>query len=102
MNRKEAYLRMLGSTVDMQQSIAVMLEAKAAEAEKMRSMFCNHQHNENSQQIQLSQSLQIHEQVIQLIDGITKVNLGMVSIMKVVLQRDEEGHNDSFSFGDNN
>ena len=102
MNRKEAYLRMLGSTVDIQQSIAVMLEAKAAEAEKMRSWFCNHQHSKNSQQIQLSQSMQIHEQVIQLIDGITKVNLGMVSIMKVVLQGDEEGHNDSFSFGDNN
>ncbi|CAM4080503.1 restriction endonuclease subunit S [Paenibacillus alkaliterrae] len=98
MNREQAYLRMLSSTANMQWNIAVMLEAKASEAEKMRSWFCNHLHSHSfsSQQTQLGQSLQMHDQVIEVIDGITKLNQGMVSIIKAVLPQNED---DEESFG---
>ncbi|WP_169085341.1 restriction endonuclease subunit S [Paenibacillus sp. PL91] len=92
MNREHAYLRMLSSTASIQKNIAIMLEAKALEAEKTRSWICNHLHSDNfnSQQAQLDQSLQMHDQVIEAIDGIAKVNHGIVSIMKAVLQQEEE------------
>lgn len=92
MDREQAYLRILSSTANMQWNISIMLEAKAAEAEKLRSWICNnlHSHSFNSQQSQLDQSLQMHDQVIEVIDGITKLNQGMVSILKAVLQPDEE------------
>ncbi|OBZ13373.1 hypothetical protein [Bacillus sp. FJAT-26390] len=92
MSREHAYMRMLGSTANMQKNIAIMLEAKAAEAEKRSYWICNHLHGQsfNSQQSQLDQSLQMHDQVIEMIDGITKLNQGIVSIMKAVLRQDEE------------
>ncbi|RCW43397.1 restriction endonuclease subunit S [Paenibacillus prosopidis] len=110
MNREQAYLRMLSSTANMQWNIAIMLEAKAAEAEKLRSWICNHlySHSFSSQQSQLGQSIQMHEQVIEVIEGITKLNQGMVSILKAVLPDDEEDNGNSgtsfgksISFGDN-
>lgn len=112
MNREQAYLRMLDSTANMQWNIAIMLEAKAAEAEKMRSWICNHLHSHsfNSEQAQFGQSIQMHDQVIEVIDGIAKLNQGMVSILKAVLQQEEEmgeGYGDAmpalgkgFSVGD--
>ncbi|WP_138755439.1 restriction endonuclease subunit S [Paenibacillus sinopodophylli] len=112
MNREQSYLRMLGSAANMQWNIAIMLEAKASEAEKMRSWICNHLHSNSfgSEQAQLGQSIQMHDQVIEVIDGIAKLNQGMVSIMKAVLQQEEEvteGYGEGlpslgkgFSFGD--
>ncbi|WP_139995435.1 restriction endonuclease subunit S [Paenibacillus paridis] len=99
MNREQAYMRMLSSTANMQWNIAVMLEAKAAEAEKMRGWICNHVHSHsfNTQEAQLGQSLQMHDQVIEVIDGISKLNQGIVSIMKAVLQQEDD---ESENFGD--
>ncbi|OME77986.1 hypothetical protein BK120_25150 [Paenibacillus sp. FSL A5-0031] len=114
MDRDQAYMRMLSSTANMQWNIAIMLEAKAAEAEKMRGWICNHVHTHtfNSHQTQLGQSIQMHDQVIEMIDGIAKLNQGIVSIMKAVLQQEEEmseSYGDSlsslgkgFTFGDKN
>lgn len=91
MNREEAYIAMLESTAKMQSDIAIILEAKAAEAEKMRAWVCNHlfSHSLDSHPSQLGQSIQIHEQVLETIDGITKVNQSMVSIMKAVLDKED-------------
>lgn len=103
MDREQAYLRMLSSTANMQWNIAIMLEAKAAEAEKLRSWICNHLHSHSfsSQQSQMGQSLQMHDQVIEVVDGITKLNQSMVSILKAVLQPDEEeNEGKGLSFGD--
>jgi hypothetical protein len=99
MSREQSYMRMLSSAANMQWNIAVMLEAKAAEAEKMRSWFVNHVtgHSLGAEQAQLGQSLQIHDQVIEMIDGMTKLNQGMVSIIKAVVPQDDD---DDGGFGD--
>ncbi len=99
MSREQSYLRMLNSAANMQWNIAVMLEAKAAEAEKMRNWFVNHVDGQSmgEEQSQLGQSLQIHDQVIEMIDGMTKLNQGMVSIIKAVVPQDDE---DSGGFGE--
>ncbi|WP_424769039.1 restriction endonuclease subunit S [Paenibacillus sp. sgz302251] len=92
MDREKAYLRILSSTADIQSNISLILEAKAEEAEKMRYWICNHiQSNSfNNYESQLIQSLQLHNQIVEIIDGITKLNHGMVSILKVILPREEQ------------
>jgi hypothetical protein len=103
MDREQAYLRMLSSAANMQWNIAIMLEAKAAEAEKLRSWICNHLNAQSfsSQQSQLGQSLEMHDQVIEVVDSMTKLNQSMVSILKAVLQQgDEQDEGRSISFGD--
>ncbi|MBD2871517.1 restriction endonuclease subunit S [Paenibacillus sp. IB182493] len=92
MTREQSYLRMLKSTVNMQWNIASILDAKAAETEKMKNWYLNHIHAEvfDSHQKQLGQSLQLHEQVIEMIDGITKLNMGIVSVMRAVLKENED------------
>lgn len=99
MDREKSYLRMLSATANMQWNIAIMLDAKANEAEKLRNWVCNHLHSHsfNTQQAQLNQSIQFHEQVVEVIDGITKLNQGMVSILRAVLQQEEE---EEEGFGD--
>ncbi|OMF31822.1 hypothetical protein BK133_15345 [Paenibacillus sp. FSL H8-0548] len=96
MNREQAYMRMLSSAANMQWNIAAMLEAKAAEAEKMKGWICNHlnSHAFNTQQAQVEQSLQMHDQVIEVIDSISKLNQGIVSTLKAVLQKDQEESED--------
>ena len=42
MDRDQAYMRMLGATANMQWNVAMILEAKAEEAEKARNWICNH------------------------------------------------------------
>ncbi|MGO4540012.1 restriction endonuclease subunit S [Paenibacillus sp. 2TAB19] len=91
MNREEAYLKMVSSAASMQWSIAFILQAKATEAEKQQAWVLNHVESRifDSQQSQLNQSVQYHEMVLETIEGITKVNQSMVSILKAVLDKEE-------------
>ncbi|MDQ0058862.1 restriction endonuclease subunit S [Paenibacillus harenae] len=111
MNREEAYLKMFTSAASMQLNIAVILEAKAMEAEKLQAWILNHVDSNifDSQQSQLNQSLQFHDMVLETIEGITKVNQSMVSILKAILDKEEAsegfagmegGLGNNLSFGD--
>ncbi|ACT00110.1 hypothetical protein [Paenibacillus sp. JDR-2] len=96
MNREQAYMRMLGATANMQWNIAKMLEAKAEEAEKARHWICNHITSASfpGDQTQLKQTAQINEQVIELLDGVNKMSQGILSVMRSVLPKSNEGGGD--------
>ncbi|HEX7057455.1 MAG TPA: restriction endonuclease subunit S [Bacilli bacterium] len=93
MKREDIFVNMLQSIAEIHRHIASILEAKSFEAEKSRNWLRLHmvpslfaQHKE-----QLEQSVQFHEQMIEMIDGITKLEEAMASSMKTILgQQDEE------------
>ncbi|WP_151736657.1 restriction endonuclease subunit S [Paenibacillus tengchongensis] len=93
MSREKAYLQMLESSAAIQWNIAMILEAKAVEAEKVKQWTQHHIHSRvfESQQEQLKESISIHEVVVELVEGLTKLENGLYSNLKAVLGSGEEG-----------
>ncbi|WP_019908770.1 hypothetical protein [Paenibacillus sp. HW567] len=92
MSREKAYLQMLESTATIQWNIAMILEAKAVEAEKVKQWTQHHIHARafESHEDQLKQSISIHEVVVELLEGLTKLENGLYSNLKAVLGSGEE------------
>lgn len=101
MNREEAYLTILDAVAKMQFHVAAMLESKAVEAEKVRNWLCLHIRDGAFAQYdeQLKQTLDIHEQMVEVIDGITKMESGLARNIEIVLNR-SEGDSGGGGFGD--
>jgi hypothetical protein len=100
MGRETAYARMLDASAKLQWNVAMILEAKAVEAEKVRSWLCNHvtpdafsDHEEH-----LKETLNVHDKVVDVIESLTKLNQGMVNVLKAALRQDQEGF--GFDMGD--
>ncbi|MBO7744756.1 restriction endonuclease subunit S [Paenibacillus sp. MWE-103] len=95
MSRESAYAKMLDASAKVQLNVAMILEAKALEAEKVRSWMINHVTPDafGDQQEHLKAALQIHEQLVEVIDGLTKLNMGMTNVLKAALRHevDAEG-----------
>ncbi|BBH18689.1 hypothetical protein Back11_00340 [Paenibacillus baekrokdamisoli] len=112
MSREKAYARMLDASAKMQWNVAMILEAKALEAEKVRSWLCNHVTPEayTEHQEHLKETLLVHGLLIEVIDGLTKLNQGMVNVLKATLRHDQDsGGSDmgnmfggNFDMGDKN
>ncbi|AHV98701.1 hypothetical protein [Paenibacillus sabinae] len=92
MSREEAYLKMLESTAAIQWNISMILEAKAVEAEKVKEWTHHHIHPRafETHEDQLKESLTIHETIVELLEGMTKLENGLVSNLKAVLDTGEE------------
>jgi hypothetical protein len=102
MRREEAYHLTLDAIAKIQWNVAMILEAKATEAEKVRNWLCTHITNDTyvAHQDQLTTSLQLHEQNIEVIDGLTKLCNGLSRNMKVILNPDgDESDNIASMFG---
>jgi hypothetical protein len=109
MQREQSFLSILEATAQIQLHISIILEAKATEAEKMRCWICNHvsatSFNEDHK-TQVKYAIEIHEQLIDVIDGLTKMENGLAQNLKVILGEDQDGGSlelaDSsiFDFGD--
>ncbi|MFS0723265.1 restriction endonuclease subunit S [Paenibacillus sp. 1P07SE] len=93
MSREQAFLRVLESSANLQSNMAQILEAKAVEAEKTRNWICNHVRSDAfaSQQQLVKDTMEIHDQLIEVIDGLSKMGQGMCSMLKVVLRHDADG-----------
>lgn len=89
MEREEAYLLMLDATAKIQAHIADILEAKALEAEKSRAWICGHIHKEvvADHAEKLKKSLEFHEQLIEVMEGLTKMENGLSQNLSVLLNR---------------
>lgn len=100
MNRDEAFLKVLKATAKIQRHVAIILEAKATEAEKARNWLCRHV-LESSYSVdtdQLEESNKFHDQIVEAIEGITKVELGLAANLKAILNQDDESEGlDGFS-----
>ncbi|MCD1258101.1 restriction endonuclease subunit S [Paenibacillus athensensis] len=106
MNREDIWLHMLDSTAKLQHEIALILEAKAQEAEKSRSWVCHHLTSANvpGHDNQMKTSVEVNEQIIELIDGLTKLESALNRQLQALLGAKEDdgggsGFGDMMSFG---
>jgi hypothetical protein len=101
MTREEAFEQTLEAIASIQSSIALMLGAKAMEAEKVRNWMLEHLKSGTleSHVERLGASLQIHEQHIEVIDGLAKLCNGLSRSMRVILHPDETDDSGGMSFG---
>nr|WP_275444790.1 restriction endonuclease subunit S [Paenibacillus sp. ACRRX] len=86
----------------MQWSISMILEAKAMEAEKSRNWMLNHFTHQPAAtpHEQIEEALEIHEQVIEVLEGLTKLQQGLARNMKTIFHRaGSGGHGDGISDG---
>ena len=89
MSREASFLRVLEAAVSIQQNTHLILEGKAAEAEKVSRWVINQP--TNSEAI-LKESLAVHEQIVEQIDGLTRVSSGLCRNLRIALgTSDEEG-----------
>ncbi|WP_019004311.1 hypothetical protein [Cohnella laeviribosi] len=97
MSREDAYLVALDALAKLQWNVAMILEAKAAEAEKVRNWLLNHATPDAYpvQLDQLSASIRFHKQNVDLIDSLTKLCNGLNRNMKAIL--DPEGSDSGVS-----
>ncbi|MEF2967934.1 restriction endonuclease subunit S [Paenibacillus sp. M1] len=103
MSREQAYMEILDAAVKIQWNVALILEAKAVEAEKGRNWILNHIHAESfdDHEKQLSEPLDVHEQLVELVEGLTKLQNGLCSNLKTLLPPEsEDSGGDDGDFGD--
>lgn len=92
MSREHALINMLDAAAKIQWNVAMILEAKAVEAEKARNWTLNHfqAHSFESHDKQLSEPLGLHEMLVEVIEGLTKLENGLCSNLKTVLTSDSD------------
>ncbi|AGA57325.1 hypothetical protein Theco_1153 [Thermobacillus composti KWC4] len=98
MSREQAYMRMLNAAANIEWNVAMILEAKAVEAEKMRNWLINHVTSDAfaDHESQVKQPIGVHEHVLETIKGLTKLNRGLTGVLKAVLGGNED---DGGNFG---
>lgn len=96
MSRNESFIRMLEASAIIQYNVALLLEAKAIEAEKSRNWYLRHVNDRAFTQFedQIKQANETHEQLVELIDGLTKVENALAKNLGILL-----GSSDDDSFG---
>jgi hypothetical protein len=79
MSREASLLRILAANANIQKHVSIMLEAKANELAKSRSWACCHlkPHTYEDHVKQLKEPLKLHEQIVEVLDGLTKVENGL-------------------------
>jgi hypothetical protein len=99
MKREEAYQLTLDSIAKLQWNVVLILEAKATEAEKVRNWICTHITNDTyeAHNDQLTTCLQLHEQNIEVIEGLTKLCNGLSHNMKIILNPDRDDSDSSMA-----
>ncbi|MDO3676022.1 hypothetical protein [Paenibacillus ehimensis] len=97
MSRIESYHRMLQAASQFQYNIALILEAKALEASRSCQWICGHlnaAHFEDHGD-QLKKSLEVHDQMIEVIEGMTKMELALAKHLQILLGGSESGGTNS-------
>lgn len=99
MSREKSFLLMLEAAAVMQKQIAIILESKAFESEKARNWVCGYMRDEAFAEYgsQLKQSLEIHDQMVELIEGLTKMEVSLAKSLKVVLDEHEDSTSNSLT-----
>ncbi|AEI45051.1 hypothetical protein [Paenibacillus mucilaginosus] len=93
MNRAESLTRIMKAAAKIQLNIALMLEAKTAEAEKSRHWICNHLSVAayDGHAVQVKETMDIHDQLIEVIEGVTKMENALTRNLQILLNQKEEG-----------
>jgi hypothetical protein len=82
---------MLDNTVKMQWNMAIIMESKASESEKVRDWLCDHVSSESfgDKQEQLKQALEVHEQIVESLNHLTRIGNGMNALLKRALEHED-------------
>lgn len=102
MDRTELYLGIMESTAKMQENISVILEAKATEAEKSRIWLGHHvtpNYFAHDHEAQVKLSLEVHEHMVDLLNGLTKMEWGLARNLKILLNQDQPEASGGFGGG---
>lgn len=93
MARSDTLIHILESSAIMQDHIASILEAKALEAEHRRGWICGHMqiHNHPGCEECQKNSLDLHENVVDVIAGITRMELGLAKNLNHLFRQDNSG-----------
>ncbi|GAK42588.1 restriction endonuclease subunit S [Paenibacillus urinalis] len=92
MSREESMLQIMDAAVKLQHNISLILEAKALEAEKIRNWSVNHLSGAvfESHEEQLNMSLKLQEHLIELLEGVNRMEAGLNSNLKALLSQGEQ------------
>lgn len=90
MKRSESLLDMLQSAALMQEHVAIILEAKAYEAEQRRSWVCNYMrdHSFPGCDHYYENSHDLHENIIDVIAGITRMEHSLAKNLSLLIQEE--------------
>lgn len=103
MSREQSLILMLDAAAKMQWNIALILEAKAIEAEKVRNWALNHLKGEAflTHGDQVAEPLKMHDQLVEMLEGLTRMETGLCNNLKAVMVDNsaEEGGMDGGMFG---
>ncbi|CAM3429391.1 hypothetical protein [Marinicrinis lubricantis] len=83
-------LKLMESNVNIHSHIAEILHAKASEAEQSKNWLCARPDHE----LEYEGSLEVHEQIVEMIDGITKTQSGLNRSLKALLGSGERSQLD--------
>ena len=100
LSRDQSYLEIMDAAERMQDSISRILAAKLAEAHINKTWISNQLlPNKYSEANELhKQSMELNDQLIEVIDGITKMEFGLARNLKIILNREDPQpfHGDMF------
>lgn len=91
MSRADSYHKMLQAAANFQSNIALILEAKSVEASRSCQWICQHLTSEHfeSHSDQVKKTIEVHEQLLEIIDGMTKMELALAKNLQVLLGQNE-------------
>lgn len=91
MDRTDLYMQMMDAFTRFQGEVSLILEAKAAEAEKSRNWIQSYLRDGGftGHKEQLKMSCEVHERLIEVIDGIVKMETGFARHLKLLTGGDE-------------
>lgn len=93
-------MRMLDAAVAIQRETSLILEGKAVEAEKVRQWVLS---QDPSAIGGLKEPLTIHEQIVEQIEGLTRIGSGLCRNLRIAVGTEERaasGGFDEYDFGD--
>lgn len=99
MSKEDSLMRMLEAAVAIQRETSLILEGKAVEAEKVRRWVLSHEPSASG----LKDSLIIHEQIVEQIEGLTRIGSGLCRNLRAALGTEEPsagGGFEEFDYGD--
>ncbi|WP_028547594.1 hypothetical protein [Paenibacillus sp. UNC451MF] len=104
MSRTNSYRRLLQSSASFQKNISLILEAKAFEATRSSRWMCSHLNSSHlgDHNDQVKRSIEIHEQLLDVIDGLTKMEQALTKNLQAILGDSGDSSNSSEISGDFN
>lgn len=95
MSKEESFMRILDASVVIQRNTYLILRGKAMEADKVRQWVLK-QYSEADGK--LKESLSIHEQIVEQIEGLTRIGTGLCRNLRIAMGTSDDQNADSLGF----